>query len=206
MQIGDALNFLHAQNIAHRDLKLHNVMINTEKDPRTGLMRKLCKLIDMGLSSVYYDEDTGPKLCTGVAGTRHAMAPEILQNDIRRKSQPYDPMPADIWALGVILYEMLTRVLPFNPNDAGAMLWQQNNRSFSFKRKLSDRRRKRGELPPLTEDVKHLVRMILDPDPVARWTWREISCHPWISRTRSKASGATSETKGVESVHIAGKA
>lgn len=187
-QIGDAVNFLHAQNIAHRDIKMQNVLRKKEYDLASNRFQMVCKLADMGLATVIWTKDKGPVFLHTVAGTKFAFAPEILENDVYKKKKTlYSAMPVDIWAEGVILYEMLCKCLPFNPAVSSRMLELQKNRNFRFDRK---RRAKPSEaggrppkpLPPLTEEVKHLIRMIFNPDPLARWTWREISRHPWIQR------------------------
>jgi serine/threonine protein kinase len=68
------------------------------------------------------------------------------------------------------------------------MLAMQKERDFNFKRKPRDGISK---LPHLSDDVKHLIRAILDPDPVSRWTWREISHHQWMLEKDAKPAKTT---------------
>ena len=89
-----ALNFLHNQNIYHRDIKLGNVLVTEDYN---------AKLIDFGFS---VRGATGQPLNT-YCGTPCYMSPEILMK------KPYDAVFADIWAVGVLLYRMVTGEQPF---------------------------------------------------------------------------------------------
>lgn len=88
-----ALDFLHSQNIYHRDIKLGNVLVTDDQ---------IAKLIDFGFSV----KGNGTKLTT-YCGTPCYMSPEILMK------KPYNAVFADIWAMGVLLYRMVTGVQPF---------------------------------------------------------------------------------------------
>jgi eukaryotic-like serine/threonine-protein kinase len=107
IQIADALAHAHDRGIVHRDLKTSNVMLTPEG--RT-------KVLDFGLAKRLPTEDIAqrPTRTDGslteagqVVGTLHYIAPEVL------RGQPADTR-ADIWALGVLLYELATGDLPFN--------------------------------------------------------------------------------------------
>jgi len=91
-QLGDAMKYLHAHNVFHRDIKLSNVMI------RDGVV---C-LLDFGLaaSSNYVKEYL-------YCGTPTYMAPEILLK------QGYEGAPVDLWSFGVCVYRALTGKYPF---------------------------------------------------------------------------------------------
>ncbi|KAF9972473.1 hypothetical protein BGZ73_004418 [Actinomortierella ambigua] len=101
-QIVDAVDYLHARNVVHRDLKLENVVLVPR--PATPL-RPIIKLTDFGLARVI--EEDSPLLTTR-CGSEDYAAPEIILG------QPYDGREADIWSLGVILYALLVGFLPFN--------------------------------------------------------------------------------------------
>lgn len=91
----EAVDSLHQQGVAHKDLKPENLFI----DPKTGQI----KLIDFGLSVVVSDGE----LVDQYGGSPMYMAPEVLNRD------PHDPRLSDIWSLGVILYQMLVGDSPW---------------------------------------------------------------------------------------------
>jgi tetratricopeptide (TPR) repeat protein/TolB-like protein len=103
-QIARGLQHAHERGVIHRDIKPSNVMITDEGT---------AKILDFGLASSYgavASTDTA-----GLRGTLPYMAPEQLQNrapDAR----------TDIWALGVVFYQVLTGRLPFSSESAGATL------------------------------------------------------------------------------------
>jgi len=105
VQIADALAHAHERGIVHRDLKSSNLMVRPE-----GRV----KILDFGLAARLQEQQaadaTRSKLSFAeqgvVVGTLHYMAPEIL------RGEPAS-VRSDIWALGVVLYEMAAGELPF---------------------------------------------------------------------------------------------
>ena len=96
-----SIKYCHTRKIVHRDVKLENFLINlTDIDDEQVEMK--VKLCDFGLAFPY-DPDKPP---TEKCGSILAVAPEILTDD----SYCYK---VDIWALGIILYELLSTKLPF---------------------------------------------------------------------------------------------
>lgn len=102
-QVGSTLSTAHANDVIHRDLKPENIMARRRADERWQV-----KVIDFGIAKVRYSL-IAPSTVTGqVAGTAYYMAPEQLQG---KKVSP----ASDVYALGVIAYEMVTGRRPFNP-------------------------------------------------------------------------------------------
>jgi len=102
-QVGSTLTTAHANDVIHRDLKPENIMARRRADERWQV-----KVIDFGIAKVRYSL-IAPSTVTGqVAGTAYYMAPEQLQG---KKVSP----ASDVYALGVIAYEMVTGRRPFNP-------------------------------------------------------------------------------------------
>ena len=95
-QIFSAVEYLHNNNIAHCDLKLENILI-TENES--------IKIIDFGFSE--YCDIKKTTLC----GSPYYMSPEIVS------FEDYYGSPADIWALGIILFTILTGIFPFKGSD-----------------------------------------------------------------------------------------
>ncbi len=127
-QIRDALEAAHEKLITHRDLKPGNVMITSESSSSGSVV----KVLDFGLakqgregpvsgSEAAQSPTQSPTLSMAateagmILGTAAYMAPE------QAKGKPVDKR-ADIWAFGVVLYEMLTGERPFHGEDAGDIL------------------------------------------------------------------------------------
>ncbi|MCA9930849.1 MAG: serine/threonine protein kinase, partial [Anaerolineales bacterium] len=104
-QIGDALDYAHSQNIIHRDIKPSNVLIDE---------RGNCLLTDFGLAKMM---ETSVKLTRtgGILGTPAYMSPE------QGMGQGVDHR-SDIYALGVILYEMVTGRPPYQAETPMAIM------------------------------------------------------------------------------------
>ncbi|KAG7208284.1 hypothetical protein KM043_014526 [Ampulex compressa] len=93
-QIVLGVHHIHSKKILHRDLKPENIML-------TGSRGDIVKIGDFGVSKNFEDEST-----TCRAGSYYYMAPEMLMGEA------YD-YKCDIWSMGVVLYEMITKKLPF---------------------------------------------------------------------------------------------
>jgi serine/threonine protein kinase len=103
LQACEAIAEAHALGIVHRDLKPDNLFLAIRPGGRVAV-----KVLDFGISKVVLDDDRTSLTSTGASlGTPLYMAPEQM-----RSSRDVDAR-ADVWALGVILYELLTGRPPF---------------------------------------------------------------------------------------------
>ncbi len=110
-QMCAALARAHDLGVVHRDLKSDNILL-TERGGRKDFV----KILDFGLAALKRDARLAPK--GAVFGTPEYMAPEQTRGE--------DASPSsDLYALGVLLYEMLTGQLPFRSSDRDALLKMQ---------------------------------------------------------------------------------
>lgn len=109
-QLADALDYAHRQGLVHRDVKPSNVLMSTHGRPL---------LTDFGIAKVLYQATHLTRSGTSI-GTPEYMAPEQLQG------QEVDGR-ADIYALGVVLFEMLSGWSPFSAPTPMAVMYKQMN-------------------------------------------------------------------------------
>ncbi|MBN1771633.1 MAG: serine/threonine protein kinase [Deltaproteobacteria bacterium] len=137
----DALTAAHAAGIVHRDLKPDNLFVT-----RVGDREDFVKILDFGISKVLGDPTLGGRSPTltrtgSVVGTPAYMAPEQA-----RGVKDIDPR-VDVYATGVILYEMLTGRRPFEGDTFNEVLWKIWNDPVTAPRALCP------ELPVALEAV-----------------------------------------------------
>jgi serine/threonine-protein kinase len=116
-QIAGALGAAHARDIVHRDLKPENVFLAKKGDVER------VKVLDFGISKIKSADAEQVKMTrTGqLVGTPLYMSPEQArgETDLDRR--------VDVYALGVILYEMLTGAPPFDGRNHFELLWKHGN-------------------------------------------------------------------------------
>ena len=93
-ELTKALLYMHSMKIAHRDIKLENIILDESLSP---------KFIDFGFSTCIEADKKIKIFC----GTPSYMAPQVIQR------KEYRGETADIWALGVLLFVSLTGIFPF---------------------------------------------------------------------------------------------
>ena len=154
----------HANGILHRDVKPGNFLLASEKDDAP------LKAIDFGLA-VFMDADNkeAPRTDLGLEGTPWYMAPETLQSQVYAES--------DIWAAGVMAYQLLTGKFPFNDSS------NPYNPSLTkvWKSILMDNLNMTGaRWEGISEEAKDFVKLLLNKDPHKRPSAQEALNHPWL--------------------------
>lgn len=161
-QMVSAVRHIHHKRVAHRDLKMGNVLLNHKLD---------CMLTDFGLSRVAYRiSKGGTQLSNKFCGTVPYMAPEILLSKDYRVA--YDPFIADIWALGVILYCIVNRAYPFGEKPREDLLQVQMLHKIKWSKKKS--------FEPNYE-LFDLQYRLLEPNMEKRISLDQLATHPWIA-------------------------
>ncbi|NWX92447.1 ULK3 kinase, partial [Nothoprocta pentlandii] len=151
-QLACALKFLHDRNISHLDLKPQNILLSSLEKPQL-------KLADFGFAQYMSPWDEQHVL----RGSPLYMAPEMIC------CQQYDAR-ADLWSLGVILYEALFGHPPFA------------SRSFAeLEEKIrSERVIELPSRPRLSPECRDLLQRLLERDPLKRISFEHFFSHPFV--------------------------
>lgn len=146
-QIASALARAHDLGVVHRDLKPEHVFLVTRGD-----QDNFVKLIDFGLAHLAREGGVGAR--GSLLGTPGYIAPELLRGEAAGPS-------ADLYALGVMLYEMVTGGPPFGGGDTSSLLEQHRTLT------PPDPALGRPDLPP---DLSRIILRLLDKDPALRYS------------------------------------
>src|SRR5512136_1864533 len=146
-QVGLALGYAHRQGVVHRDVKPGNILI---ADDNWAL------LTDFGLAKILAGSQRLTRTGTGV-GTPEYMSPEQAQGKATDGR-------ADLYSLGVMLYEMLTGHLPFESDSGIAVAMKHVNDPVKPPRSY------RPDLPPAVEQA---IMTALEKDPKRRYSTAE---------------------------------
>ncbi|GAX79722.1 hypothetical protein CEUSTIGMA_g7163.t1 [Chlamydomonas eustigma] len=167
----NALDYLHSKGIVHRDLKPENMIFDEGME---------LKVADFGLAVDIMEERANTR-----AGTLEYMAPEVLL--CPTKNSPGDfkyeegtrqyHTGADAWAVGAVLYQLLTGRLPFH---AQTPLKTANN-IITCKLKFP-------KDTPVSENAQEFIIRCLNVDPSERPTVKEMITHPYVLEMKKRAS------------------
>ncbi|KAI0763947.1 kinase-like domain-containing protein [Trametes elegans] len=204
-QIILAMEELHRNHIVHRDLKPANLLLNYQDEviiADFGLARAFGQIAH-DQPSIDTDDTFCPVSSCGTfgalsgkvdqtaqqCGTLSYMAPEVWLG------QPYS-YGVDVWAFGVIMYEMLHGKLPFDLDEVDESLWSIEDyvdRICGKELRVDD---------GIEDDAYDALHIILEKDPLKRPSWEQIKKHPWFNgvdwaqlsrRTQAEAPEAPEE-------------
>ena len=147
------VQYLHARGVVHRDLKPQNILCCSEQDITQ------VKIGDFGLSKILSADSLLKTRC----GSPHYLAPEVL-------TCPSYDAKVDIWSVGVIVYVMLTGVLPFYSEDIRDVIKHVMLAEYSWPDNVQ-----------VSGLAKDFVRRLVDKDPARRPTASECLQHPWVA-------------------------
>ncbi|OAV98015.1 AUR protein kinase [Puccinia triticina 1-1 BBBD Race 1] len=161
-QMADALHYLHRKHVIHRDIKPENLLLGVEGELKIG---------DFGWS-VHAPGNRRKTLC----GTLDYLPPEMVEGKDHNEK-------VDLWALGVLTYEFLVGVPPFEDLSGHNATYKKISKvEFSIP-------------PTVSSEASDLIRKLLKHDPQDRLPLPQVANHPWIlkySKTRNEASGGGS--------------
>ena len=161
-QIVDGLDYLHSQQICHRDIKAANILYSND-----GVV----KLADFGTSKKIADVANLSVGLKSLVGTPYMMAPEVIR-------QTGHSLPADIWSLACVIWEMATTKHPFT---------QYTDRMVAM---YNIAHAKSPPEPPdvLSEAAKDFVRRCMQIDAKKRATTTELLSHVFIAQVERKTN------------------
>ncbi|KAK9477855.1 kinase-like domain-containing protein [Lipomyces japonicus] len=164
-QILKALEYLHSKNVAHRDLKLDNILL-VSQCPGSRVV-----LVDFGISKYI----VGSRRMTTVIGTPEFSAPEVgfADNYLRNNRPGYD-LKCDLWSLGIVLHILLTGISPFYDPSENASVIARNARECKLN--FDD-----PTWRVISPEAKELVSRLICRDPIERYSIEECFRHSWIS-------------------------
>jgi len=175
-QMAAAFRYMHGMGIVHRDNKLENWVFASPAQERI-------KLIDFGFATVVPLEPHERPL-THVCGTCYYVAPEVVSVKRNKlvEGSGYGA-EVDIWALGVILYMLISGTAPFTAEREQDILWEIAAPS-------DDARLVRGPFSGsrwknVSPECVDLIRRCLTRDPFERLTAAEVQAHSWLNPQRA---------------------
>lgn len=153
----DVLDAAHAEGVIHRDIKPDNIFLHQTRDG------EIIKVVDFGVAKLMQEEVSGEQTISAlgvVVGTAAYLAPERINH------LTYDGK-SDVYAVGVMLYQMLTGLLPFTSASGFVGVALQH---------LTHSPRPVHELvPDIPAELSRLVAQALEKDPAQRPTAREMA-------------------------------
>jgi serine/threonine protein kinase len=159
-QLVDAVHYLHeTKGICHRDIKLENVVLDADGNAR---------LVDFGAAK----EGGAHNFLTSMQGTPAYMAPEVAQ------SRAHKGGPADVWALGVLLYNLVSGgAFPF---------WGKS---------MDELKRNITAAPPrlpagLSPSCRDLLTKLLQKSSAIRLSVLDVRKHPWLNQDAPEVTAA----------------
>ncbi|VDM28763.1 unnamed protein product [Toxocara canis] len=152
-QLIEALMYLKKIEVVHRDLKCENLFLDACDNIKLG---------DFGFSRMMRNGDESHTFC----GSRAYVAPEVL------RSRAYSGYTVDLWSAGVVLFVMITGLMPYDDRFPRKMVEKQMQHRVTFPSRIT-----------LSDDVKQLIFAMLHPVPSERIPYDEIVQSAWLALT-----------------------
>ncbi|KAF9344083.1 serine/threonine protein kinase [Mortierella sp. AD094] len=156
--VSNGVAYLHEMGVAHRDLKLDNIVMNE---------RGIVKIIDFGCSMVYqHPFEKKIHMAKGISGSDPYIAPEVFT------TEEHDPRFADVWSLGIIFVCMTLRRFPWK-------LAKKDDTSFESYCNSSGAGKNRL-LKLMPRESRAILSRMLEVDPAKRALMTEVMEDSWV--------------------------
>lgn len=173
-QILEAIKYLHSKKIAHRDLKLANIMVNfdtLEDKAELNMLKSKVKIIDFGLSK-HLDKNN---LLDSLLGTMINADPIIVKGFQKKMLNEQNEEPheynekCDIWSIGTICYEMMVGKPLFDVDDLDELVEKINEEKI--------------EIPPsFSNEIISFLNSMLKIDNKLRSSAQKLLYHDFIKK------------------------
>lgn len=177
-EVASALNFLHGIGIVHADLKPENILLST-----TRRRDSVTKVADFGTAAFVEsssrekkDDDGRIKSRKNIQPVYGAPTPAYCPPESIQRTEPIQPA-TDMWALGVILFIMLTGCHPYDISGKATDEEIEANIKNKWYRLPINNRKVAGHVSPSAKD---LIVKLMERNPKKRMTAYEMLQHPWV--------------------------
>ncbi|KAJ2161099.1 hypothetical protein GGF46_001770 [Coemansia sp. RSA 552] len=164
LQLVSGLRYLHKQGVVHHDIKLPNALVGGD-----GRI----KWCDLGLAT-QMTKNGQPIYVHALKGTPLYMAPEIL----RKSRYTYK---ADLWSLGVVIYELYVGKTPFRTASLADLKHNIMEEDIVWPKDI-----------PL--QLKEFLHGLLTRDPTDRMSWSQLRCHPFLLASDTEATAQRADS------------
>lgn len=177
-QLIQGLEYMHTNDVIHRDIKLDNILLNFNEYPNVVDSNNKCT--DVDLNKVSLNNDFTIKIADlgfareinfgtvgTICGTPITMSPEVILNNTNKNYNS----KADLWSLGAITYELLVGKVPFFATSIAELKKQIAEGKYSLPKQLK-----------LSVEAISFINGLLQFYPDKRMTWDEIKKHPFITK------------------------
>jgi eukaryotic-like serine/threonine-protein kinase len=176
-QIANGLDYAHARDLVHRDIKPQNILVDNNGN---------VKVVDFGIAKGISDSNL-TEAGTGM-GTVHYVSPEQARGE---QATP----ASDVYSTGVVLYEMLTKTIPFDADSPVGVAMQHVSAIPPPPTELNP------QLPP---EIDQLIEMALAKEPYDRFSSAGELATALEALVRGEFSGGTGATKMMAGAAAAG--
>ena len=157
------MDYMHGLDVVHRDLKAENLVFAAKGSP-------VIKFIDFGGACTWTAEGG----LEGLVGTPQYVAPEVVTGfgDNNATGETYGK-GCDLWSMGVLLYVMLSKTMPFRAKEVDQLLKLVVRGVFKF--------RPEEKWKGVSDEAKDLITKLLNKEPSKRLSIAQAKAHPWCA-------------------------